>query len=81
MELLLPERLPCLWDRRVEAARMAVPEAAMHEEGQPVTRQDQVGRSRKVLAMKAKAVPKGMEVPAQEQLRLGITASDASHHA
>lgn len=80
-ELLLPEPLPRLRRSRVEATSMAVPEAAMNENGQPVTRQHQVGGPRKVLAMKAKAVPKRMEVPPQEQLRLGITAFDTSHHA
>jgi len=80
-ELLLPERLTCLRSRGVVAAGVPMPEATMHENSQLVARQHQVGGAGKVLAMKSKAVPQGMKVSAQEQLRLGITASDALHHA
>lgn len=80
-ELLLPERLPRLRRGRVVATGMAVPEATMHENGQPVPRKHQVRGAGQVLAMKAEAVPEGVEVLSKSHLGLRITALDASHDA
>jgi hypothetical protein len=60
---------------------MTVPETAMHEDDRPEPRQDYVRPAWQFADMRPIAQAVGMEEVPDCKLGLGITASDARHHA
>jgi len=56
-----------------------MPEAAMHEYGQLVLRQKEIGPTLQIPAMEAEAEAFSMKQLAHEKLRLRVATSDARH--
>lgn len=79
-EFFLPEFPPGGRCRCIEAAFVPVPEAAIDEDDEAVTWQDEVGCTGKVLAMQPEPVSAGMKELPEEKLRFGVFPANATHH-
>ena len=64
---------------QVSAAAVAAPEAAVDEDGGFVFGQDDVGTTREVFGVEAKAVAQAMEDGTDEDLGLGVFALNPTH--
>ncbi len=60
---------------------MAVPEATMDEDGDPVARQDNVGRSREISPMQPEAKAFGVQETAGRDLGFCVFGPDGCHKA
>lgn len=78
-ELLAPELCARSGDGGALASGMLVPEAAVHKDCGPMSRQDYVGRSGKVAAVDPISIAKSMQSLAEQQLRLGSPRGDLAH--
>ncbi len=58
---------------------MLVPEAASYLNSYAVARKNDVGLTRKVIPVEAKAVPKGVNQATNNHLRLGVLVPDERH--
>lgn len=79
-ELPCPELRSCLGGGSIAAARVSMPEAAVHENASFPLWQDNVWSSRQVLPVKPEAVPASMEEFANSNLRLRISPGYPAHH-
>jgi hypothetical protein len=61
------------------SAAVAVPEAAMHEDGEAMPGKHDIRLSGQVLAVQAKAIAKTEESAAHDQFGAGVLASDGLH--
>jgi len=80
-EFFAPPRPAGFWNAGVFAIPMEMPEAPVHENADPVARENNVGISRKVAAVKPEAVAHGMQHAANDHLRLGILPANPAHQA
>lgn len=58
---------------------MAVPEAAVHENGLPPAREHQIRGSGEVTPVEPKSVPRTMKEAAERAFGLGVTCPNPSH--
>lgn len=80
LKLSCPEIWPRLGISRQTAARMAVPEAAVHEQRDMQPREHEVRCTREVLPMKAEAQPHGVSSTAYGHLRPRVLPANPRHH-
>lgn len=64
---------------RAPAPEVLVPEAAVHEEREVESREDQVGGSGKIAPMQTKAIAQGVGGTADAKLGLRVLRSDSGH--
>ena len=57
-----------------------MPEAAVHEYGDSMPRENEVGTSRQILPMEAESEARREEGLADDDFRLRVPSSDAGHH-
>ena len=76
---LLPEWGVALGQHEVFAALVAVPKAAVDEDGCPVLAQYYVGGAGQALYIYAVAVAMGVQITSHNQLGFGVLALDARH--
>ena len=79
IELALPEFRTRLGHGCICATLMSVPEAAMNENGDSVTCEDQIRRAWEVLAVKSEAQAHTMGGPTHRNLRRCIARANARH--
>ena len=79
VKLALPEFRTCFGHGCICATLMSMPEAAMNENGDSVTCEDQIRRAWEVLAVKSEAQAHSMGGPTHRNLRHGITSANARH--
>lgn len=68
-ELVFPELSARLWIRGESAPWVAMPEASMHEDHRPVSRQDDVGGSGQVAAVQTEPIAETVKDLPNRQLR------------
>jgi hypothetical protein len=78
-ELLRPVGVVRLWRRGPRAAIVAMPETAVHEDGQAPPGQSDIGPARQAPVVEPESHAGGMQGLAQNHLRLGILAPDTAH--
>lgn len=79
-EFCRPEFNACLRSIGERAASMPVPKAPMHQEGEPASRQDDVGRTRQVATVKPKTGSNSMQNSPYSEFGSGIPRPNAGHH-
>lgn len=79
-EFCRPEFDPCLRRIGERAASMPVPKTPMHQEDEPATGQDDVGRARQVATVKAKTGADSMQDSPNSEFGSGIPRPDPRHH-
>lgn len=79
-ELRGPEFRACRRSACVTAARVLVPEAAVHEDDGLVFRQHKIGLARYAFRMEAIAEAQRVQGPPEGQFRLRVLSSDSGHH-
>ena len=60
---------------------VTVPEAPMHEDGDPEARKHDIRSSRKILPMQAESVSERMKLSSDGQLDRGVLSADAGHQS
>lgn len=78
-QFLLPEPGPGGWLHPAVPTAVAVPEASVDEDYLPASRKNEVGCSRQIAPVQAVPVAQGMQHASDNQLRLGVLASDTRH--
>ena len=74
-----PEFAAVGWGGAVDAATVAVPEAAVDEDGGFVFGEDNVGATGEVFGVEAEAVAEAVQKGADENLGFSVFAFDAGH--
>ncbi len=60
---------------------MLMPEAAVHKDHCAMAGKDEVGTTREISSVETKAQAERMQIPAHDELGLGVAAADQRHHA
>lgn len=81
VELNAPEELVCRGIGCQVAARVSMPEAAVHEDGRSVHGQHNIGLSGQPLVMQTKTQANSMQVPPHAHFRHRIRRTDPRHHS
>jgi hypothetical protein len=63
---------------RISAA-MIVPETAVHEDSDPMSRENYVRPARKIFAVQPKTISARVQCPSHQYLRLSVPAANATH--
>ena len=80
LDLVGPELSSRLWNTKQGTSLMAVPETAVHKNYGPPSGKNDIRAPRQILPKQAEAEASRMQVSANKQFRLCVTASNACHH-
>jgi hypothetical protein len=79
LELSLPKFRAALWQIRNSAPLVCMPKATMNEDSFPARREDKVGFSGQVFAMKSIPIPEVEQRLTHRKLGTSVLAADARH--